>query len=41
MSRMMWSLRLTREPGEKPAATRAGTPPMRSSSAVAPAKYWQ
>ena len=31
----------SREPGEKPATTRAGTPPIRSSSAVAPAKCWQ
>ena len=29
------------EPGEKPVATRAGTPPMRSSSASAPENCWQ
>ena len=34
-------LRLEKPPGVKPAATRAGTPPMRSSSAIAPANCWQ
>ena len=28
-------------PGVKPVATRAGIPPMRSSSAIAPEKCWQ
>ena len=35
------SLRLEKPPGLKPVATRAGTPPMRSSSAMAPEKCWQ
>ena len=33
--------RRRKPPGEKPLATRAGTPPMRSSSAIAPEKCWQ
>jgi hypothetical protein len=28
-------------PVEKPVATRAGTPPIRSSSAIAPENCWQ
>ena len=34
-------LRLEKPPGEKPVTTRAGTPPIRSSSAIAPEKCWQ
>ena len=33
--------RCEKPPGLKPVATRAGTPPMRSSSAIAPEKCWQ
>ena len=35
------SRRLEYPPGLKPVATRAGTPPMRSNIAIAPAKCWQ
>jgi hypothetical protein len=31
----------SRLPGVNPVATRAGTPAIRSSSAIAPEKYWQ
>jgi hypothetical protein len=33
--------RRRKPPGEKPVATRAGMPPMRSSRAIAPEKCWQ
>jgi hypothetical protein len=35
------SRRLENPPGLKPVATRAGTPPIRRSSAIAPEKCWQ
>ena len=34
-------LRVEKPPGLNPVATRAGTPPIRSSSAMAPEKCWQ
>ena len=41
-SRTTYSLRLrSYEPGANPDATRAGTPPIRSRSAIAPLNCWQ
>ena len=41
-SRTMYSLRLvSKRPGLKPDATRAGTPPIRSISAITPENCWQ